>query len=273
MAKRRVLFVDDESSIRLTLPAILAMHGYEVEAAATVADALAKMQQQKFDVLIADLNIGQPGDGFTVVSAMRRTQPEAVTLILTGYPAFETALEAIRQQVDDYVVKPANIDKLVQSIEQKLDNRTHHQSMPLVRACFILRQNEGEIVESWLQEVERNPELARVTLHRSERSDHVPHILGEMIFRLEHDQMELTRESVESARLHGRTRRKQGYTAPMVIEETRLLRVGLMQCVRDHLLNIDVSHLLPDLNCMDFVLDGMLAESIRAFLNEDRAAA
>lgn len=273
MEKRRVLFVDDESSIRLTLPAILGMHGYEVEASATVADALAKIHQQKFDVLIADLNIGQPGDGFTVVSAMRRTQPDAVTLILTGYPAFETALEAIRQQVDDYVVKPANIDKLVQSIEQKLDNREHHQPMPLVRACFILRQEQGAIIEAWLREVERNPELAAVPLPRRERSDHVPQILGEMIYQLEHEEMVLTPESVQSARLHGRTRRGQRYTAPMVIEETRLLRVRLMQCVRDHLLNIDVSHLLPDLNRMDFVLDGMLEESIRAFLGEKREAA
>ena len=77
-----------------------------------VSDALAAISEDRFDVLIADLNIGMPGDGFTVVSAMRRTQPEAVTIILTGYPAFETALEAIRSQVDDYAVKPANIERM-----------------------------------------------------------------------------------------------------------------------------------------------------------------
>ena len=56
------------------------------------------------DVLIADLNVSPPGDGFTVVSAMRCTQPNCVNFILTGFPAFETALEAIRRHVDDYLL-------------------------------------------------------------------------------------------------------------------------------------------------------------------------
>src|SRR5437868_4551877 len=103
------------------------MHGYEVSAAATVAEALKIMNEKSFDVLLTDLNIGQPGDGFTVTSAMRRTQPDAVTIIITGFPAFETALQAIREQVDDYVVKPADVDKLVSCIEDKLQHRQSHR--------------------------------------------------------------------------------------------------------------------------------------------------
>lgn len=117
----KILFVDDEPGIRLTLPAILEGAGFQVVVAATVPEALSIIGTQKFDVLISDLNIGNPGDGFTVVSAMRRTQPDAVTFILTGYPAFETALEAIRQQVDDYLVKPADVEELVNNIRAKLN--------------------------------------------------------------------------------------------------------------------------------------------------------
>src|SRR3954462_13774412 len=112
----RVLFVDDEPTIRLTLPKILEMHEFEVKAAASVQDALKLIQSEKFDVLLSDLNIGEPSDGFTVVSAMRRVQPDAVTIIITGYPAFETALEAIRGQVDDYIVKPADTEELIDTI-------------------------------------------------------------------------------------------------------------------------------------------------------------
>jgi DNA-binding NtrC family response regulator len=100
-----ILFVDDEESIRLTLPPLLESHGFRVTSASTVQDALGLITNSRFDVLVADLNIGQPGDGFTVVSAMRRTHPETVTLILTGYPDFQSALEAIRQQVDDFLTK------------------------------------------------------------------------------------------------------------------------------------------------------------------------
>src|SRR5579864_3047937 len=147
MRLRRMLFVDDEPSIRLTLPEILRRHGYDVEVASTVTQALTAIQRDQFDILISDLNIGNPGDGFTVVSAMRRTQPDCITLILTGYPGFETALQAIRSQVDDYLVKPTNIGKLVETIENKLNSRTPHKPAPAKRVKEILREWEAEIVE------------------------------------------------------------------------------------------------------------------------------
>jgi len=71
----RILFVDDEPGIRLTLPPILRQHGYNVTAVASVAEAIQKLSNEPFEVLVADLNVGEPGDGFTVVSAMRRVQP------------------------------------------------------------------------------------------------------------------------------------------------------------------------------------------------------
>ena len=129
MPANRVLFVDDEPSLRVTFPAILRMHGFEVRTAATVAQALMEMTTRTFDILISDLNIGQPGDGFTVVSAMRRTQPDCINLILTGFPAFESALAAIQSQVDDFLIKPARIEELVELIQEKL--RTRHPSRPL----------------------------------------------------------------------------------------------------------------------------------------------
>src|SRR5437868_11982343 len=88
LAKTRLLFVDDETSIRLTLPRILESRGFDVTVASTVPEALAAIQSKKFDVLLSDLNVGNPGDGFTIVSAMLRTQPEATTLIITGFPSF-----------------------------------------------------------------------------------------------------------------------------------------------------------------------------------------
>jgi DNA-binding NtrC family response regulator len=95
------LFVDDEPTIRETCPAILRKHNFEVTSVGTVADALAKITAAQFDVLIADMNIGELGDGFTIVKAMRRAHPNCVTLLLTGHPAAETALLAFRCQVDD----------------------------------------------------------------------------------------------------------------------------------------------------------------------------
>src|SRR5207248_8028454 len=72
LAKPRLLFVDDEPSIRTTLTQILQAEGFQVTSCATVPEAIEAINKEKFDVLISDLNVGEPGDGFTVVSAMRR---------------------------------------------------------------------------------------------------------------------------------------------------------------------------------------------------------
>jgi DNA-binding response OmpR family regulator len=73
MECRRVLLVDDDSSISVSGAAILRQNGYDVTAVATVADALNTIAREKFHILVSDLNVGQRGDGFTVVSALRRT--------------------------------------------------------------------------------------------------------------------------------------------------------------------------------------------------------
>ena len=119
----RVLFVDDEPGMRITMPEVLRQHGFSVTAVGNVNEALDEITSAQFDVLISDWNFDHPADGFIVVSAMRRMQPKCVTLILTGYSGFETALEALRNQVDDYLIKPAEIPILVSLINEKLQQR------------------------------------------------------------------------------------------------------------------------------------------------------
>jgi DNA-binding NtrC family response regulator len=122
MARRnRILFVDDEPNIRLTLPPVLEQHGFEVRAAASVAEAVEQIEASRFDVLISDLNVEESGDGFQVVSAMREKQPHCITLILTGYPGFETAVNALHLRVDDYMVKPVDVEMLISALRKKLD--------------------------------------------------------------------------------------------------------------------------------------------------------
>src|ERR1700733_14911998 len=155
--QRRLLLVDDEDVIRITLSVVLSRYDFEVSAAATVAEALQKITSEKFDILLSDLNIGNPGDGLTVVSAMRRTQPNAVTMILTGYPAFETALEAIRQQVDDYIVKPANIPALVKTIESKMAAPSRQRQLPPPkRVAMLLQEHLDRIEDLWISAVQND---------------------------------------------------------------------------------------------------------------------
>ncbi len=92
--------------VRDMLQVALERDGFEVVAVANVCDALRQMITQSFDALLSDLHMPHAGDGFTVVSAMRHTHPHAVTLVLSGYPAIDEALSAIRLQADEILVKP-----------------------------------------------------------------------------------------------------------------------------------------------------------------------
>jgi DNA-binding response OmpR family regulator len=268
--KPRVLFVDDEQNIRTMLGLVLQQNGLDVTSVGTVPEALKLISQQEFEVLIADLNVGSPGDGFTVVSAMRRTQPRAVTFILTGYPAFDTALEAIRLQVDDYVTKPTDIEALLEKIRSKLSGQqTEHRVRPR-RLTEVLTENLRDITQDWLQACRSDADLGLIQLSDAERADHVPRVIEEGL-RIAAGAV-LSEEAVGAARAHGSTRRKQGFTVPLLIRETRLLHDAISRCVQDNLLAIEISYLLSDMISVHRTIQVQLEHAIAAFLDGDRDA-
>jgi DNA-binding NtrC family response regulator len=130
----RLLFVDDEASIRLTLPPILQERGFQVQTVANISEALTAIKAHKFDVLLSDINVDRESDGFTVVHAMREANPDCVTVLLTGYPAFETAVRSIRAEVDDYFTKPADLDAIISTIDRKLLARGIRRTAPTKKA-------------------------------------------------------------------------------------------------------------------------------------------
>jgi ActR/RegA family two-component response regulator len=244
--------VDDEATIRITLSAILSKHGFEVSVAPTVAEALQKITSQQFDILLSDLNIGNPGDGLTVVSAMRRTQPGAVTMILTGYPAFETALEAIRQQVDDYIVKPADIPALISTIENKLVTPLHQRKLPPPkRVAMILQEHIRRIEDLWLASVEKDDALSRSPLDKEQRLQHLKGVLKEIIRAAQSYSGE---ETPEYKRLNSQ-RDLEGYTPGTLLAEFCLLRRVIAQVVQENLLAVNLSYLVPDLAHVNESLD------------------
>lgn len=125
--KRRLLFVDDEPGIRATLPVILRRYGFVVTVAGKVSEALEEIRKQQFDILLCDLNIERENDGYEVVRAIRAIDPTCVMVILTAYPNVESAIEAIHQGVDDYILKPASADTLIALLADKLAKRRERQ--------------------------------------------------------------------------------------------------------------------------------------------------
>jgi two-component system response regulator RegA len=268
--KIRILFADDELSIRMTLPAILQQEGFEVSIAATVAEALVYINRETFDVLLADLNIGERGDGFTLISAMRRVQPQAVTLILTGYPDFETALHAIRNQVDDYLTKPTDVRDLVATIKERSMNPRRVAPLQVKRVSTVLRESTDEIVEEWLSETSKNTMLAALPLSKKARLDHIRLMIEELAKRIDAGANMVNGQEKRGATQHGQERYEQGYTVRRIAIEARLLHSVISRVLHKHLLAIDMSTFISDIMLMGEGLHEEFEESIRAFEEQSR---
>jgi ActR/RegA family two-component response regulator len=270
----RILFVDDEAGIRLTLAPILERHGFLVATAASVPEALEKINHESFEVLISDLNIGQPGDGFTVVSAMRRVQPEACTFILTGYPDFETALQAIRSQVDDYLLKPTDVPTLLHAIERKLEQRRPQALEPPVkRVSGLLRENAHEIIQQWLDEVNSHRELMSLRLTDQDRIDHIPPLIEQLAIRVDAQRGAGTTAIADIGQEHGKQRAHQGYSIPLLIIEMRLLQRVISFVLQRNLIRMDLSTVIADMLEVGEGLQEELEFSIRGFQMSAREAA
>ena len=126
--RKRVLFVDDERGIRETLSLILLRNGFTVTLAETVQEAIQQIEAQEFDLLLCDLNVERERDGYTVVRTMREVHPRCITIILTGYPDLESAIEGIHLGVLDYITKPTNPDEVVARLIAKLTARESAKS-------------------------------------------------------------------------------------------------------------------------------------------------
>jgi DNA-binding response OmpR family regulator len=279
-----VLFVDDEPTLRQTVPTILTGAGFNVTAAATVSQALSLINSKIFDVLISDLNIGEPGDGFTVVSAMRRSQPSCQTLIFTGYPDFDAALDCIRQQADGVMVKPAQPERLIEMVRQQLAQPRQHVRHSRKPLASLLRTNKQLLIQTWLESVEKDDLLKRVRMSESERIDHIPALLDELIHILEsklhavghgsrvtHHGLrvvmldELQEHTIQLAAQHGSLRKKQGYSPGMLFRESRLAQAVIFQLLHEHLLELEISRVIPDMTMMSDVLEVLVARSVETF--------
>src|ERR1700722_17053979 len=160
----RVLLVDDDEAVREMMGMTLESKGFNVTSAASVTAALKLIATEPFDVLITDLHMPNPSDGFAVVSAMRQTQPDALTLLVSGYPDVQSAMDAIILQADDILVKPFDVRGLAELLHQKMENRKPAVRSEKERVASILQRCTIEIVQDWLLRVKRNKALIAVSL-------------------------------------------------------------------------------------------------------------
>lgn len=261
----KILLVDDSESVRKSLKLVLEHHGFHVTAAANVAEAIHLIVTEPFDVLLSDLHMPGAGDGFTVVSAMRHKHPDAITLLFTGYPALREAMDAILLQADEILVKPMPIPELVQLIRERLDKRVNRRATNIERVSSILERESSATIADWLRRVERDDELTCIVLSADERSGHLQKLIEEVVHRLRVPRSLGTKEVSEGAVEHGNIRRSQGYSIPMIVEESRMLQVSIFHTLQNNLSVVDFSLLLIDIMAIADEVDSQLKQTIMSF--------
>jgi DNA-binding response OmpR family regulator len=119
----RTLVVDDEERIRFFLTKTLERVGHVVTAVASGEEALDRLQDTAFDLAILDLKLGGPVDGQRVLEAIRWRWPATVVIMLTAHGTLESAVEAIQEGVDGYLLKPVRPDEVRRAVEEALYRR------------------------------------------------------------------------------------------------------------------------------------------------------
>jgi len=125
MAKQiRTLVVDDEAGIRFFLEEALQQVGHSVVTASSGEEALDRLRDASFDLIVLDLMLGGRVDGMRVLESVKWRWPATVVIILTAHGSLDSSLAAIREGVDGYLLKPVEPEELWQVVEQTLTRQS-----------------------------------------------------------------------------------------------------------------------------------------------------
>jgi len=114
-----VLVVDDEKVVCNSCKKILAQKGYNVDIALSAQEALKKVKDNGFNVVIADWKMPEI-DGIEIAKRIKKENPDTVVIMITGYPSIETSIKALRSGISDYVPKPFTPDELSDAVVRAL---------------------------------------------------------------------------------------------------------------------------------------------------------
>jgi CheY-like chemotaxis protein len=255
MSTNKVLLVDDDEVVRLTLGGVPERSGFTVTCAANVVEALKHITSEPYDALLSDLHMPGAGDGLTVISAMRHVNPSAVTLLLSAFPHLEAAAQAILFQADEILVKPMEVTSLVRVIKERLaiGPARYRQIESLVA---ILERTTGSTIRDWYKLVLKEKLVMSVPMSHDLRCGRASEPIG-------------TKGSVSPAAvLHGMSRRRSGYSAAMLVEESRILQVTIFKTLQNNLATIDPSLLLHGLMTIADEIDSQLSQTMAGFLED-----
>jgi DNA-binding NtrC family response regulator len=119
--KARILLVEDERAIQLALSGLLRREGHEVELAGSGEEALLRLAETSFDLVLTDLALGRGLTGMDVLRAAKERRPETVVVMITAHGSEKIAVEAMKAGAEDYVPKPFDNDEIRLVVQRALE--------------------------------------------------------------------------------------------------------------------------------------------------------
>jgi hypothetical protein len=189
---------------------------------------------------------------------------------MSAFPEMTEAAQAIIRQTDEVLVKPLKIDALVATIIERL-NMGVAPPHPVQSLADILEEETQATIADWQRRVEAEPDIITVPMTSHHRSAHLPQLFRDLVCRLRHPLPLGTRALASpDAATHGVVRREQGYTAAMIVEESRMLQVSIFQTLENNLHRIHFSQLLIGVMAIADEVDSQLAQAMSYYVAESQ---
>lgn len=146
----RILVVDDDENIRKVLATILEEEGYDVETVDTAKKAIERTKREYYNLALIDIRLPDM-EGIEVLTRMKDTVPRMRKIIITGYPTLQNAVEAVNRGADAYVMKPFDVEKILETIKQHLKNQESEKNYN--------QEKVAEFIETRVRELEVEKEV------------------------------------------------------------------------------------------------------------------
>jgi len=145
MAGENILIADDDPIIRKSLQEMLRLEGYEVDTAVEGGEALKKLGQSGFDVVITDVRMPAVG-GFELLSEIKSFSPDTVVILMTGYGSIEDAVNGIKAGAYEYITKPLNDNEIKLVIDRSLEHLRLRKENDNLKRSLGLRFNLNNLL-------------------------------------------------------------------------------------------------------------------------------
>ncbi len=149
-----ILVLDDEDAIRMALRGHLELYGYRVFDCATLEEAFDILGTQRLDIIISDINL-KGSSGKSLLTFVKKNHPQISVIMITGAPDIQDVIEIMKQGADDYVLKPFEIENILDTIKKSLNKKEKQQpnDLTIITSQFdISRTLEDYEIESLLGE-------------------------------------------------------------------------------------------------------------------------